>query len=440
MFAADVDGDRRHWTSLSASEYDDTIAWYENDGDENFTQHTLTTSADGGQSVFAADLDGDGDLDVLSASEFDDTVSWCENDGAANFAERTIITTADGARSVFVADVDGDGDLDVLSASEFDDTLTWYENAPENPLDYSDAPEPYPTLAADNGPWHLGTGPTLGTARDGESNGQPTASADGDDLDGSDDEDGVTFGTVQVGQLDATVTVNVQNAPSGAKLDAWIDFNGDGCWGGSGEQIADALDVAEGENAITFDVPSWATDGETYARFRLSTEGDLAPTGGASDGEVEDYQLTLTAPEPASGTFIAHTITTSADYAVSVFGADMDGDGDMDVLSASEYDDTIAWYENNGDQSFAQHTITTSATGAHSVFAGDVDGDGDLDVLAACYHPADGSTQIAWYENDSDENFTTHIIDASADYAISVFAADVDGDGDPRRALGIDGR
>ena len=26
----------------------------------------------------------------------------------------------------------------------------------------------------------------------------------------------------------------------------------------------------------------------------------------------------------------------------------MDGDGDMDIVSASHNDDTIAWYENNG--------------------------------------------------------------------------------------------
>ena len=44
----------------------------------------------------------------------------------------------------------------------------------------------------------------------------------------------------------------------------------------------------------------------------------------------------------------AHIITTSADGAQSVFAIDMDGDGDVDVLSASEYDDTIAWYENLG--------------------------------------------------------------------------------------------
>ena len=41
-----------------------------------------------------------------------------------------------------------------------------------------------------------------------------------------------------------------------------------------------------------------------------------------------------------------HAITTSADGAGSVFAIDMDGDGDVDVLSASFLDNTIAWYEN----------------------------------------------------------------------------------------------
>ena len=44
--------------------------------------------------------------------------------------------------------------------------------------------------------------------------------------------------------------------------------------------------------------------------------------------------------------FTPNTITTGADEATSVYAADVDGDGDMDVLSASGYDDKIAWYEN----------------------------------------------------------------------------------------------
>ena len=94
--------------------------------------------------------------------------------------------------------------------------------------DFGDAPAPYPTLLAANGARHDASGPTLGTNRDTEADGQPSATATGDDLAGTpDDEDGVTFGSIRVGQLGATVTVNVQNAPGGAKLDAWIDFNGD---------------------------------------------------------------------------------------------------------------------------------------------------------------------------------------------------------------------
>ena len=40
-----------------------------------------------------------------------------------------ISTTADGTKSVFAADLDGDGDTDVLSASNADHKIAWYENA-----------------------------------------------------------------------------------------------------------------------------------------------------------------------------------------------------------------------------------------------------------------------------------------------------------------------
>ncbi len=60
---------------------------------------------------------------------------------------------------------------------------------------------------------------------------------------------------------------------------------------------------------------------------------------------------------------------------------DVDGDGDMDVLSASWGDDKIAWYENDGSQGFTCHFNTTEAADATLVVAADVDGDGDMDVL-----------------------------------------------------------
>ncbi|KGE86811.1 FG-GAP-like repeat-containing protein, partial [Phaeodactylibacter xiamenensis] len=127
VYAMDLDGDGDA-DVLSASLNDDKIAWYENDGSGNFgAQQVITTSADGAGSVYAMDLDGDGDADVLSASSLDDKIAWYENDGSGNFGAQQVITTsADGASSVYAMDLDGDGDVDVLSAS--DNKIAWYEN------------------------------------------------------------------------------------------------------------------------------------------------------------------------------------------------------------------------------------------------------------------------------------------------------------------------
>src|SRR6056297_3727288 len=292
-------------------------------------------------------------------------------------------------------------------------------------VDFGDAPEPYPALLADDGARHDATGPSLGANRDGESDGIATLAADGDDLAGTADEDGVTFGTVQAGQASGTVTVNVQGGTG--KLDAWIDFSQDGNWGGPSDRIFAARDVVAGDNVLTFPIPADAVAGETFARFRLSTAGGLPVFGAAADGEVEDHALTILPPAVATGAFsAAHPVNLVAQQPYAVATADVDGDGDLDVLSASYTDDKIAWYENDGGRFETEHVITTSANGAYDVFTIDVDGDGDIDALSA----SGIDDKIAWYENDGSGNFAARTISTSADNARSVYAADVDGDGD----------
>jgi hypothetical protein len=126
----DNDGDM---DIISASEGDDTIAWYENDGasDPSWSASDIATSANGAYSVFATDMDNDGDMDILSASVIDNTIAWYENDGASDpsWAASDITTSASSAYSVFAADMDGDGDMDIISASFDDDTIAWYETS-----------------------------------------------------------------------------------------------------------------------------------------------------------------------------------------------------------------------------------------------------------------------------------------------------------------------
>ena len=55
---------------------------------KSFTEHTITTLVNDPTAVLAADLDGDGDTDVLSSSWRDNLVAWYENDGAQHFSRQ----------------------------------------------------------------------------------------------------------------------------------------------------------------------------------------------------------------------------------------------------------------------------------------------------------------------------------------------------------------
>ncbi len=173
--------------------------------------------------------------------------------------------------------------------------------------DFGDAPQGpptgggpfYPTTLSNGGARHQITpGFFLGTKIDAEVDGQPNATATGDDIipSTSDDEDGVTFTSpLYPGQL-ATIDV-VVTAPTGqgARLDAFLDLNGDGDWADAGEQIFSDMPLIPGTNSLSFTLPAGSTVGTTFARFRLSQNGKLGPNGSSSDGEVEDYQVAIQA-------------------------------------------------------------------------------------------------------------------------------------------------
>ncbi len=286
VYASDLDGDG-DMDILSASYLDNKIAWYENDGTGNTgPQQVITTQADGANSVYAIDLDGDGDMDVLSASSGDDKIAWYENDGLGNFGPQQLITTnANFAQSVYATDLDGDGDMDVLSASYMDNKIAWYEN---------------------DGLGNFGDQQIITTLANG------SYSVYASDLDGDGDIDVLSVG---------------------GNIIAWYENDGVGNFGN--QQI----------------------------------------------------------------------ITSFVIEAKSIYTSDVDSDGDLDVLSASSYDNKIAWYENDGNGNFgSQQIITTSAIGAMSVFATDLDGDGDMDVLSVSSTVND--SQIAWYENLSNQGCT----------------------------------
>jgi len=245
-------------------------------------------------------------------------------------------------------------------------------------VDFGDAPDPlYPTLLASDGARHLATGPTLGTLRDTESNGQPVQYAVGDDTGGMDDEDGMAVPPLIAPGIKGTpVSITVSNAVTGAYLNAWIDYNADGDWNDLGEQVAVDRWQIPGPNILPLDVPITAVPGGTYARFRLTsynTGGTLAPTGLANDGEVEDYYLVIDNDLHFYGdTAVGDTVRIWAGTPGGAFHT-IDIGGSVSTWDAAVYDaicidglggnDTITIYGTNQDETVTLQPGSASVVG-----------------------------------------------------------------------------
>lgn len=177
-------------------------------------------------------------------------------------------------------------------------------------LDWGDAPTAYPVTNAEDGARHQFSasinGPNFGADIDGETDGQESANADGDDNNGSDDEDGVGFLTSPMfvsssSTTTGSVVVDLNNAAANANnyLNVWIDLNQDGDWEDADEQLIDDIDLGttDGTFTLSFTLPQSVAgnivEGTTYARFRVSSQAGLEEIGLANDGEVEDIAVEL---------------------------------------------------------------------------------------------------------------------------------------------------
>ena len=245
---------------------------------------------------------------------------WIEFDHNSAAIATSHIPSPQGATTDPLDATDSDGDettgwTELLNLTA-DETRTAVDQgyAPLSAIsEYGDTPDSgpgtgtgnYETTAANNGAVHyITTDLTIGSLIDADDGTLQDAAANADDTTGIDDEDGVTtpaeliFTDNTVGH---TVSVTVtNNTGSAATLYAWADYDDNGDFDNTTERTSVAVldGTTNGTVSLVFpsvpDTASETSGGTSFMRLRLSTDVAAAnPTGIASDGEVEDYQITI---------------------------------------------------------------------------------------------------------------------------------------------------
>lgn len=341
-YPIDIDGDGDMDVLGAAGRYSPPyffsgrIDWWENtDGSgTNWTRYTVDDNFVSAPSVCGADVDGDGDMDVLGAARGDvNDIAWWENiDGSGNiWTEHTVPGSIRDCSSVYAADLDGDGDVDILSTDASYNDVIWIENVDGSGTEWIE---------------HF---------VDGSFNNATDVFAA--DMDGDDDLDvlGAAF--------------------NGDNIYWWENADGSGT-----DWIEHIVDSSfNGARSV------YAAD--------VDSDGDTDVLGAASLGWAITWWENI---DGDGNIWMEHSVADNFNYAFAVHASDLEGDGDVDILGTSFFGDDITWWENVGGlgNTWIEHTIDGNFDGARDVSTADFDGDGDIDVLGAATEDAD----ISWWD------------------------------------------
>jgi len=316
IVSADLDGDIDK--DLAVADYEsDSISILFNNGDGSFAVAVDYSSGDGPRSICAADVENDGDLDLVVANEFGNNVSVFINNGGGVFATAANYSAGTGPVAICAGYLDNDTYIDLVVANYSVDSIYVLFNDGDGTFD----------------------GMTDGVVGYGAGNGP--RSVDAADLDSDGDED-----VAVANEKDDDVSI----------------FLNDG-YGG----LSRGDDVAVGNAPVSITSADLDNDGDHDLAVANYTSDDVSVLTNDGDGTF-DY---LTDGVVGYG---------AGNGPRSVDAADLDGDGDNDLVAANELSDDVSVLNNNGDATFDDALTYEAGDGPAAVVADDLDGDGDIDL------------------------------------------------------------
>ncbi|KOO34597.1 mastigoneme-like protein [Chrysochromulina tobinii] len=381
-------------------------------------------------------MDGDGDLDVLLGN-FGRPSRMLLNAGGGTvdgttFTLPTSFVLPGGnaqTNSIMAADVDGDGDLDVLlgnsnSAALSSEVVLTTSQVVLNVGGGCQAAACFPRNVALPGPL-------------ADTNSIAAADVDGDgDLD-------VLLGNSGSTRSPCRVLLNVGNGTFPTSIDlpggigdtnsiAAADVDGDGdldlLLGNSGTPSRVLLNAGDGSFTTSITLPGGAVDTRSIAAADVDGDGDLDLLLGNSGSPSRVLLNEGDGSFPTSITLPGGAVDTK-----SIAAADVDGDGDLDVLLGNADTSPSRVLLTTGDGSFSTSIeLPGNIMQTYSIAAADVDGDGDLDVLLG-----NSGSPSRVLLNAGDGTFPTSImLPGAGESTLSIVAADADSDGDLDVLLG----